>query len=94
MLKNGVGTAFLIGKDLIMTNHHVLATREIAQTGKAVFFHLKDSQDRVIVHLDPEHFFIQAQHQIGWALNPSQKRILILQSSLSSLTQKLPQSPI
>ena len=57
VLKEGVGTAFLIGRDLIMTNHHVLATREIAREAKAVFFHLKDSQDRVTVDLDPEQFF-------------------------------------
>ena len=68
MLKDGVGTAFLIGKDLIMTNHHVLATREIARTGKAVFFRLKDSQDGVMVDLDPEQFFYTSptRDQLGF----------------------------
>ena len=41
MLKDGVGTAFLIGKDLIMTNHHVLATPRNCTGSQSRVFPLK-----------------------------------------------------
>lgn len=50
------GTGFLIGKNLIMTNHHVIRTKDIAMKAQALFFHTTNSQ-KVKVALDPASFF-------------------------------------
>lgn len=42
-LDNESGTGFLIGSDLIMTNHHVLKTREQAEAAKYIFFYELDN---------------------------------------------------
>ena len=51
------GTGFLIGKDLIMTNHHVLESKETAYKAKAVFFYTNPHQEGVTVDIDPDQFF-------------------------------------
>ncbi len=50
------GTGFLIGKNLIMTNNHVLDCLESARKAKAVFFHSERSK-AVGVELDPDDLF-------------------------------------
>jgi hypothetical protein len=55
--RGGGGTGFLIGENLIMTNHHVLPTVEVAREAHAVFFHTLTSQKRIEVSVDPDHFF-------------------------------------
>ncbi len=52
----GGGTGFLIGKDLIMTNNHVLSSLESARDAQAQFFYTKDSEG-VQVPLNPDDFF-------------------------------------
>ncbi len=52
----GGGTGFLIGKDLIMTNNHVLSSLESARDAQAQFFYTKDSEG-VQVALNPDDFF-------------------------------------
>src|SRR5579862_3526495 len=53
VLANGRGgTGFLIGKDLILTNNHVLDNPETALKAKVVFFHTTKSKG-VEVGLDP-----------------------------------------
>src|ERR1700733_8970023 len=52
----GGGTGFLIGKDLIMTNNHVLNSLEAARAAKARFFYTIDSEG-VEVGLNPDNFF-------------------------------------
>src|ERR1700733_6813857 len=52
----GGATGFLIGKDLIMTNNHVLSSLEAAGAAKARFFYTKDSEG-VEVGLNPDNFF-------------------------------------
>ena len=57
MLENGQGgTGFLIGKDLIMTNNHVITDIEAAKKAKAVFFYTTGNTG-IEVNLDPDSFF-------------------------------------
>ncbi len=52
----GGGTGFLIGKDLIMTNNHVLDSLETARGAKALFFYTT-STEKVEIDLNPDDFF-------------------------------------
>ncbi|WP_342548846.1 endonuclease [Paenibacillus sp. FSL P2-0089] len=53
----GLGTGFLIGRGLVMTNHHVLASVEEA-TGSQVEFGYEENGKIVKLALKPEEFFI------------------------------------
>ncbi len=53
---NGRGTGFLIGKDLIMTNNHVLDSLETARGAKALFFYTTHSKP-IEVDLNPDAYF-------------------------------------
>ena len=53
------GTGFLIGKDLILTNNHVVPSIESARRAKAIFFYTTEESapERVEVDLAPDDFF-------------------------------------
>ncbi|HEY72310.1 MAG: hypothetical protein DRJ03_31585 [Chloroflexi bacterium] len=57
---NGLGTGFLIGSNLLMTNHHVLPDSAIAAKSKAEFNYQLDTRGNPLTtfryHLDPERF--------------------------------------
>ena len=60
--RGNVGTGFLIGRDLIMTNNHVLPSIKSARMAKAKFFYTTQSlepasEKAVKVDLDPGNFF-------------------------------------
>ncbi|HSH00188.1 MAG TPA: trypsin-like peptidase domain-containing protein [candidate division Zixibacteria bacterium] len=55
-LPNGYGTGFLIARGYLMTNNHVLPTKEAARDAVAEFNYEED-QERIMVSLHPERFF-------------------------------------
>lgn len=77
VLPNGGGTSFLIGRDLIMTNNHVLDSLEKARSAKALFFYHENARDVVEVDLNPDDFF---------CTSPSPDRLVL---SLQSLVMRV-----
>jgi V8-like Glu-specific endopeptidase len=60
-LPNGVGSGFMIARDLLITNHHVIASQEEAQTGEFMFNYQLDrdgkARDPVTVGALPDGLF-------------------------------------
>ncbi|WP_035205090.1 DNA/RNA non-specific endonuclease [Acidovorax sp. CF316] len=57
----GVATGFLIGQDLLLTNHHVFAKRSNAMGHAANFHHVQDERGAKLgklYELDPDRFFV------------------------------------
>ncbi|MGD9685316.1 MAG: trypsin-like peptidase domain-containing protein [Candidatus Obscuribacterales bacterium] len=59
----GLGTAFVIAPNLIMTNHHVIDSPATAQKSQAEFFYDTDTaphsaHPRITVSLDPDRLFV------------------------------------
>jgi hypothetical protein len=60
-LAGGFGTGFLIGtRNLIMTNHHVIATAGDAATATAEFQFEQDAET-IVVNFDPDRFFMTSK---------------------------------
>jgi HEAT repeat protein len=57
VLDKGGATGFLIGKDLVMTNHHVLPDQETARKARAIFFYTQGNAEFAQVDFDPDNFF-------------------------------------
>ena len=55
--KRYTGTGFLVAPGFIMTNNHVLETREWAAASQAIF-HFQEGQSQLRVALEPERFFM------------------------------------
>ncbi len=75
LANNRGGTGFLIGKDLIMTNNHVLASLEAARGAKALFFYTSTTQ-KVEVDLDPDDFFHTSKTPDQLGFEPTKKGYL------------------
>ncbi len=71
----GGGTGFLIGKDLIMTNNHVLDSLETARGAKALFFYTT-STEKVEVDLNPDDFFHTSATPDRLGFEPTKKGYL------------------
>ena len=57
VLGQGSATGFLIGKNLVMTNHHVLPNEATARKAQAIFFYTQGNAQAVQVDFDPDCFF-------------------------------------
>lgn len=66
---NGKGTGFLIGKDMIMTNNHVVDSLEVARSAKALFFHTTHSEP-VEVDLNPDDCFYTSSTPDALGIKP------------------------
>jgi endonuclease G len=62
---DGLGTGFLVGRGMIMTNNHVIGTRELAVNSVAEFDYQQDALGRLLptfrYRLDPDRFYTKAE---------------------------------
>ena len=57
---DNLGTGFVIGNRLLMTNHHILQSEEICQKSMAEFFY-SSGKERVRVEFAPSTFFVTSK---------------------------------
>lgn len=63
------GTGFLVGPDLLLTNHHVLNSPEVAREAMAIFGYARDHdgawRPRATYRLEPERLFVTSAAEGG-----------------------------